>query len=325
MASFEFKPFPLIKGSHKQTIFASIFSFYRNPSSTTKLVKLPDNDSIALEVTTPKKWKPTDPTIVMVHGLCGSHKSPYLIRLVKKFSKKGMRCVRLNLRGCGTGQGHSKGIYHSGCSEDVGVALMQLKEEHPDSPLVLMGFSLGGNIILKLGGELAAAAKPLITSIIAVSPPVDLFASVKMLRDPENRIYERYFLKLLLEYVDYRHKRFPDLPKVTFPEDCSLYDLDEKYIAPHCGYRSVMEYYTMCSSRTLIPRIYVPTKILFSEDDPLIDSKSLDDMRLPTNVEVFKTKTGGHLGFLGMPGTEGGFRWMDNLILKWVKQLFSST
>ena len=143
-----FDPFPFFSGSHQQTIFGSFFSFQLQPPSSRKLIELPDKDKISLEITTPKNWKPTNPTVIMLHGLCGSHKSPYLVRITKKLAKKGIRSVRFNLRGCGSGKGLAKGIYHCGRSEDVLVALKELKKEHPNSPIVLIGFSIGGSIAL---------------------------------------------------------------------------------------------------------------------------------------------------------------------------------
>ena len=128
-----FEPFPFVDSPHKQTIFGSFFNFLWEPVSDRKIVALPDGDKIALEITVPREWKPNDPTVVFVHGLCGSHKSPYLIRLVNKLTPLGIRCVRYNMRGCGSGKGLARHIYHSGRSEDVFESLKALQKEHPES------------------------------------------------------------------------------------------------------------------------------------------------------------------------------------------------
>jgi len=316
-----FDPFPLFPGSHQQTIIASFLSIQKEPFSKTKLVELEDKDFLALEVTTPRKWKPTDPTVIMIHGLCGSHRSPYLIRMTRKLKSAGLRSIRLNLRGCGSGRGLARQIYHSGRSADVYEALKKLKEETPDSPFILVGFSLGGNIVLKLGGELNSSGKDILSLIISVSPPSDLHRSIELIGSVENRFYERYFTKLLRADVYYRHRKFPDLPKIDLPKRMSCYEFDELYTAPQCGFDSAMDYYTKCSSKGLVSEIRVPCKVLLAEDDPLICSTSLDEYTLPENVEIYKTKKGGHLGYLGSP--RRGFHWMDRVLLDWISEEFS--
>ncbi len=109
-----FRPLPLLTNPHAQTIVATKLTFACEPPSTTQLVKLPDGDMIALEVSTPQGWQPHDPTVVMLHGLCGCHRSPYMQRLARKLLRRGLRAIRMNLRGCGSGQGLARYPYHSG-------------------------------------------------------------------------------------------------------------------------------------------------------------------------------------------------------------------
>jgi uncharacterized protein len=313
-----FDPFPMMRGSHKQTIMGSILHWQRNPRSKRHLVDLPDGDKIAIEMTTPKSWKEDELTVVMVHGLCGSHKSPYLVRMARKLYKRGIRCVRINLRGCGSGKGHAKHIYHSGRSEDIYAVLKYLKNATPQSEMILIGFSLGANIVLKLAGELGLIATTCLRKVIAIAPPTDLYTSVQMLHQPENQIFERYFLKLLLADVKYRERKFSDIPKVNLPGNLTLYEFDRIYVAPQCGFKNAFDYYDKCSSKWVIGEIEVPCKILFSEDDPIIDHSCLDGLQLPDNVQIFKTKHGGHLGFLGSP-IRGDMHWMDRLLLDWIQ------
>lgn len=313
-----FDPFPFLDTPHKQTILGSLFSFILEPVSVQKLVVLPDGDRISLEVTTPRDWKPTDLTVLMVHGLCGSHKSPYLIRITKRLEDLGIRAVRFNMRGCGSGKGLSKNIYHCGRSEDIFYAIQALKKEHPDSPIVLIGFSMGGNMVLKLAGELGSAAEPYLVGVIGVSPPVELYSSVQMIGQPENSFYEKYFYRLLRSDVHYRHKTFKDLPSVRLPRDLKLYEFDQMYTAPMCGFKNAMDYYDKCSSVHMISDIELPTKILLAEDDPIISPRSLDPYILPANVSVFRTKKGGHMGYLGNPKSEKGFYWLDSVVIDWI-------
>lgn len=314
---FDFRPFPLLPGAHGQTIFGSLFSFERTPQAKTELVELPDGDKIASEVSTPLNWTPFDQTVVMLHGLCGSHESPYLLRMTRKLNKVGIRAIRMNMRGCGTGRGHAKELYHSGRSDDVYQVLKHLKEKDPHSEITLIGFSLGGNVVLKLAGELNVHGFSLIKQVIAVCPPTNLHKSVLRLDTKVNQFYRKYFLKALRAGCIDRHKRYPDLPPLELPEDITFYEFDELYIAKEGGFKSAVDYYTKCSSGQMIPYIMIPTKILFAEDDPIVDTKDVLDTDLPEAVKIYKTERGGHMGFLGSLFHEGGFHWMDHVLMKW--------
>lgn len=282
------------------------FSWPQSPPSNRKLVTLPDGDQISLEITTPPTWRPERPTVVLVHGLCGSHSSPYLVRLAKRLYAEGIRAVRMNMRGCGSGKGLAKQIYHGGRSEDILAVLTALKKD--GSPITLIGYSLGGNTVLKLAGEWNG--DPILHKVIAVNPPVDLLASIEMFNRPENTLYERRFCyEMRLIALEYG---------AILPKGLRIVEFDERFTAPRGGFKSAHDYYTRCSSAPLVPKIKIPTQILFAKDDPLVAHHSLDHVELPSNVKVVKTEKGGHLGFLGHPLEPGGFRWLDSQLIDWI-------
>lgn len=291
-----------------------------HPISVQKFVLLPDGDRLSLEITTPPDWKPSDWTVFFVHGLCGSHKSPYLVRMTNALQARGIRVVRLNMRGCGSGKGHAKYPYHCGRSDDVFQALKVVKKEHSQSPILLIGFSMGANIVLKLAGEMGSLIHSFIERIIAISPPVEIFKSIQMLGTSCNRVYEKYFYQLLRNEVYYRHGKFKELPKIKLPRDLKIYEFDQLYTAPIGGFVSAMDYYDKASSAHLVGEITIPAKILFSEDDPIICHTSLDAYHLPSNIEVYKTKKGGHMGYLGTSEGKRCFYWLDTLILDWISE-----
>lgn len=313
-----FDPFPFLDDPDHQTIISSFFNLLFEPASDRKLVSLADGDKISLEVTTPRGWKPTDLTVFLVHGLCGSHKSPNLVRMARRLEPLGIRAVRYNMRGCGSGRGLAKQPYHSGRSEDVFDSIKALKKEAPDSPIILIGFSLGGNIVLKMAGELASLAKSFIRQVIAVSPPMDLYSSILMLGHPKNAMYEKYFYRLLRADVHYRHNKFKDLPPIHLPRNLKIYEFDQIYTAPSCGFKNVDDFYTRCSSAQFISDITVPCKILLAEDDPIVSPYALDGYSLPSNVDLMLTKKGGHMGYLGHPQSEKGFHWLDSVLIDWI-------
>ena len=174
-------------------------------------------------------------------------------------------------------------------------AIKQIKLVSPDSPLILMGFSLGGNIVLKLAGELAALGKRFLSGVIAVSPPVDLYSSVILIGHPDNAMYERYFISLMRNDVHYRHATFKDMPSVNLPKQLKLYEFDQIYTAPYYGFRDARDYYSKCSAAQYVTDIAIPCKVLLAEDDPIVSHRSLDHIELPSHIEVYKTKKGGHI------------------------------
>jgi len=314
--SLTFKPFPLFEDGHLQTVAAALLPFPRHLPSTKRFVYLSDGDCITYEVSTPEKWKSIDPTVVMIHGLCGSHRSPYVVRFAKKLSKHGIRTIRINLRGCGSGRRRSKKMYHVDSSDDVWRGLKKIKNEMPDSSLILVGFSLGGNVALKMAGEWANEARHLIDKLIAINPPIDLIASAHRLS--KSKIYEKYFMFYLRYDMIDIHNHFADLPPIAISPKMSLFEFDEFYIAPQSGYLTAREYYYASSAGRVIPEIKVNSHILFARDDPIVDYSAMKHIKIPNNVQIFITDKGGHLGYLGMPGKSKHFHWIDGMLLNWI-------
>ncbi len=323
-----FEPFPFLSHPHLQTIAAAELSFSLAPPSDLETVTLPDGDRLAIEVSTPPAWRPgggpavgtgapADPTVVLIHGLCGSSRSPYIVRIARKLYRRGLRAVRVNLRGCGAGRGLAREPYHSGRSDDARAVLEHLRRGCPHSPTTLAGFSLGGNIALKLAGEMGEAAGALMDRVIAVCPPADLLASCLRLADGANRLYDQFFVWLLRRDLARRQRKFPDERRFRLPPRLSLMEFDDVYTAPRCGFQSGLDYYRKSSALPLLAGIRVPCRILYSTDDPIVDNRVLERAALAPTVQCFRTSGGGHLGFLGRPGAAGGIRWMDELVLEW--------
>lgn len=316
-----FEPFPLLSDPSHQTILGCVLKFHSirpDPISETKVINLPDGDKVTVEITTPKDWKPTDLTVIMVHGLCGSHKSTYMIRMTQRLEPQRIRVIRFNMRYCGTAKGLSRNIYHAGRSEDLFEALKVLKEANPESPFLLIGFSLGGNQVLKLVGELGTLANRYLEGVIAVCPPTDLFSSVHMLS--RKMFYDRYFCSLLRDNIDHFYQTHKDLPRIDLPKDLRLYEFDQVFTAPMGGFENALDYYEKCSSAQFVEDIAIPCRILLSKDDPIICHSSLDHHEFPSHVELFKTNYGGHMGYLGNVFRKRGFFWLDALLDEWIKE-----
>lgn len=314
----EFRPLPLLGNPHVQTVLGT---YLGGPlwsiASEERRVPVDDGDWLVVHDSVPPGWRPGEPVALLVHGLGGSHRSGYMRRLTVQLLPRGLRVIRMDLRGCGRGLPLSRRPYHAGCSADIRVVAELIQRETPSSPLILVGFSLGGNIVLKLAGEAAEQPVPGLMCVAAVGPPVDLARCADLIAQPRNRFYERFFVRELMVLARRRQRLFPDLPAVQFPRPLTLRLFDDVYTAPRSGFRDAADYYSRASSLPLIPNIAVPTLILTARDDPFIAVEPFETLQTPAHVQVRIVRHGGHLGFLGWDGA-GGIRWAEQRVLEWI-------
>lgn len=306
--TLDFRPLPGLSSPHLQMLFACYTPAGEEAPSKSIIVNLSDGDQLSLQVSTPEKWQPHDETLVLLHGLGGSHLSPYMVRLSRKFYAAGWRVVRINLRGCGSGAGLNKKSYSSGDSQDIVAVLKQLKKTDPQSSIRLVGFSLGGNIILKMAGELGESASALVERMIAICSPLDLEETLQMVSRRSNRLYHRYYLSQVLK----QGERWVQDQRID-----SIQDFDDKITVPLRGYSSRRNYYETCSSLAYIPKIRVPCDLLFASDDPFIDHTALARIKLSGTTRAYLTGKGAHMGFIGRDRNERGIFWMDQFLLDW--------
>ncbi len=320
-----FQPHPWIKGPHLQTIVGRYWPWPRHRlPSTLDLVELGGGDRTSVLDSIPPGWLPGDPAAVLVHGLGGCSRSPYVVRVGKKLAAQGIRVVRMNLRGAGAGFGLSRSFYHSGKTEDVRAVTDWLSSRAPGSPIALVGFSLGANLVLKLAGE--APDQPLkgFDCVVAANPPLDLEACCRMIQEPHNRIYDRNFLRNLRAEVARLHASFPDLEPVNLSAAKSLLDFDELYTAPRNGFRDASDYYSRSSAGPLIPRIEVPGLIIHAADDPFIPTEPFRSIKFPEQLALELIPGGGHLGYLSRKPWKGDRRWLDARISTWLESHWAS-
>lgn len=308
---------------HLQTVLGSQIRPLHEPPSRQVSLLLDDGDRLILDVSGPPDAAPDCPRVILLHGLCGSSRSSYMIRIARRLLSAGLEVFRVNLRNCGSGAWLSRNLYHSGRSEDALRVVQSLLAEKPEAPCALVGFSLGGNIALKLAGELAAAPPPGLAGVVAVSPPSDLLASVRRLSRGAGGLYERYFVSQLRAGAREHHEVYPDMPLPSLPPSLRLIDFDDLYTAPRCGFRSAYDYYGQASSLTVLGQIALPTRILVADDDPLIDSTALLDARLGNATLLTRTRHGGHLGFLGTPSRDNGLLWLDSWVVAAVDEVLT--
>lgn len=295
-ASFE--PLSFLKTGRTQTIAGYYFPYnpFLQPCAQ-HIITLSNNEQLILTENRPQKLRASKRIVLLLHGLNGSHRSKYLIRLTQQFIRDGYHVFRLE----------TKHFFHAGRSADPRAALQWLSQHFPDQPVTQIGFSLGGNISLKMAGEDAHHPSGKLDSLIAVSPPLDLLSTVKLIIHPMNSFFNRYFVKGLCQ---------------AFEKKCkNIYEFDEIYTVPLNGFKNALDYYAQCSSKFFIDAIQLPTFLLYAIDDPLVTRRPYFLLPKKNNLHVVFTSKGGHMGWLGTTEARFGYRWMDQTIVNWVDHI----
>jgi predicted alpha/beta-fold hydrolase len=314
-----FSPFPFARSGFLQTIYGTYWPVLKAPKpNQLHTVLLPDGDALAVLENRPIHWHPGRRIILLVHGTTGCYQSPYMERMARRLYYQGHLVLRMNLRNCGPGFGLSQRPYHGGVSDDTRAVLHWIDRNYPGSPVTQVGFSLGGNVTLKMAGEDGSRPTGPLDSVVAVSPPVDLKAAVRKLGKPENQLFSKAFLKSLRRDVERLHKRFPELGPSKLPEKLSIQLFDEIYTAPRCGFANADEYYQKSSALKYLPEIKIPTFVLCSIDDPVVDVEQLAAAPSNKYLDLLLTEHGGHVGFLGWGTKWDEIRWCDQAVAQWI-------
>jgi len=313
-----FRPHPLVRGGHLQTVVGSYWpSGPADRPSTLLRVALPDGDALAVHDDAPSGgW----PGVLLVHGLAGSHQSGYMVRCSAKLRSLGARAFRMDLRGCGAGFSLARQPLHAGRSEDVAAVLAELQRRCPGLPIHVVGFSMGGNIVLKLAGELGEQAPANLASVMAVAPPIELAACCQNLQRGLNRLYDRRFVVALLKEVERRAaEALDDEQSACQAVPRWLTEFDAVYTAPRSGFDSVEHYYTSASSGPLLRRIAVPALILAAASDPIVPVSLFERASYSPSTQTVLTPCGGHLGFVAARSADPDRRWSDWRVVDWVQ------
>lgn len=286
------------------------------------LVHLKDGDRLVIHDDRPEQWREGDRIAILFHGLCGCHLSPYVVRSSVRLREAGIRTIRVDMRGFGDSMLISKSHLHGGCYPDAISVIDFVHQLSPLSRISLIGFSIGGNIILKTLGVWGDESHDNVDSAVAVSPPIDLVHCSWNLRQRGNRIYETYFMNRLKTQLSKRRKLVKDLVdnQIT-PLPTRMIHWDDQFTAPCWGYRGAREYYEDASSAPVLDRISVPTVILTAEDDPVVPFAMFGEHSMSNYVELVSTRRGGHLGFIGQADVDPDRHWMDWRIQQWITSL----
>jgi predicted alpha/beta-fold hydrolase len=232
---------------------------------------------------------------------------------------RGWAAHRFNMRGCGGTDELSITAYHAGQTSDLLAVLRQLKASGAPR-IILVGFSLGGNVVLKLAGELGEEARELIAGVCSVSAPIDLAACAEALAQPQNFLYQRRFLDRLKERIRRRHLQAPEVYTLEhLPKIRTIIDFDDYYTARLFGFGTAANYFRTQSSNQFLERIRVPTLLVQAKDDPLIPFRVYHHPAFAGNpgLQLLAVEHGGHIGFLARRGPRF---WLDETVLGWAEE-----
>lgn len=320
-----FEPAWWCSSAHAQTIFARFFRPTPELDLDRKRLETPDGDFLDLDFLRGDK---NSPVIVILHGLEGSSQASYVRSVLGEIRKKGWRGVAMNFRSCSGEPNRLKYAYHSGQTEDLDFVLRTLIEKENEHQIYLLGYSIGGNIVLKWLGEQGSNKPPEVQKAAAVSVPFDLVKSVDVMDAGFNReVYTRTLLSSLKQKVLEKEKRFPGLIDKEQVKRAKTFRIFDRLVtAPLNGFKDEMDYWTRSSSVHYLDRIKVPTLVINAKDDPFFPERFIPYEKLNHSrfLKTLFVEHGGHLGFVTGQWPWRQDHWLENVIVKFFEEKGSS-
>ncbi len=303
-------PHPWLRNGHGMTVFT-----WARPR---RFPTLPEPEERVFEVTPEARvlakchWQDSPasrPTLLLLHGLEGSADAHYMRGIADKAFAAGLNVVRLNQRNCGGTDHLSVGVYNSGLTSDPATVIGELTERDRLPSIAVAGYSLGGNLALKLAGEYGETPPAAVKAFAAVSPTLDLVSCIDALERPSNWIYQRNFLVSLRQRIRRKARLYPArYSTAPLSRVRSVRQFDDAYTAPMSGYRDAEDYYYKASALRVVDRIRMPTLVITAADDPFVPVGPFGDPAILDNsaVHLVITPHGGHCGFVARRADRDG-------------------
>lgn len=299
-SEYTYRPAWWVPGRHLQTLWGKLFRPKAPLVSRVEVLRTPDDDELELHrLDAP----PGRPRLFLLHGLEGTVRSHYVGGLFAQARARGWGADLLLFRGCGDVPNRARRFYHSGETSDVALAVRHVLDSSPESPLLMVGVSLGGNVLLKWLGELGDRIPQRIRAAAAVSVPFDLERGARYISRGFSRVYEANFVASLRRKAAAKLARYPDLFDVrALRRVRTIFEFDDAVTAPVHGFRDARDYYARSSSLPWLHRIRRPTLLLSAADDPFLPPAVLDEVRAVARENHFLRPEfpakGGHVGFV---------------------------
>ena len=317
-----FFPRPSLRGGHRMTLYSwgNPRYFPRLPPPTIRYFDVAADARVLAHCHWhARPWEHR--TIVALHGLNGSSEAHYMRGLAAKAFARGLNVVRLNQRNCGNTEHLSAGLFHSGLTADPRHVLEELAAVDGLQSIALAGYSLGGNLALKLAGEYGDSAPSELCAVAAVSPILEIGECVRALERPENVLYQWNFVRDLKRRIRRKDRFWPgrfDVSKLAGIR--TVRKFDDVFTAPDFGFAGADDYYHRASAMRVVDRIRVPALVIAAEDDPFVPSRPFRDPTVTANerITVLLSRHGGHCGFVGPQAGEDDGYWAENQIVDFV-------
>jgi uncharacterized protein len=304
-----YSPPMLCSNAHVQTIMPSLLRKVSGINYQRERIDTPDGDFLDLDWSKEGSGR----LAIVLHGMEGDSGRHYVLGMVKALNRGGWDSVALNFRGCSGECNRKARFYHSGDTQDLHTTVSHVNAENNYSEIALIGFSLGGNVILKYLGEQAGNLHPLIKKAVAFSVPCDLRACEVKITRSGGGIYLKRFLRLLHKKIKMKMQVMPgSIDDNGYNQIKTLKDFDDRYTAPLHGFRDALDYYEKSSCGPFLGKISIPTLLVNSADDPFLAESAypVQEARASAHLVLEVTDFGGHVGFLAFNGT--GNYWSES-------------
>jgi uncharacterized protein len=319
-----FVPRPSLRDGHRMTLYGwgNPRYFPQLPPTTIRYFDVePDARVLAHCHWQPRRWE--RPAILLLHGLNGSSDAHYMKGIAAKAFGRGFNVVRLNQRNCGGTEHLAAGLFHSGLTADAKHVIRELVDVDGVPAIAVAGYSLGGNLALKLAAEYGPDPPAALQAVAAVSPIIEIAECVAALERRENFLYEWNFVRELKKRMRRKDRFGPgryDLSKLDAIR--TVREFDDAYTAPHFGFRDASDYYHRASAMRIIDRIRIPALVITAEDDPFVPSRPFHDPKVTRNphIEVRLCEHGGHCGFVGPASGEDDGYWAEKQIVEFAER-----
>lgn len=264
-------------------------------------------------------------TLIVIHGLEGSSESQYMLGVARNALTSGMNVIRMNQRNCGGMDHCAPTLYNSSRSADVAAVARHVVEQDQVPAFVLAGFSMGGNLVLKLAGEWGDKAPPEFRGVVGVCPAINLAAGADALHEPANRIYEYYFLWQLFRRFERKAKLFPESFDASRLRGIrSLREFDDRITAHYCGFLNADDYYARAAAANTLDRIARPALIIHAANDPFVPilPETREKIRANHDITFVEAADGGHCAFVGQRDNDRAYdgRWAEREVVEFAKQ-----
>ena len=320
----KFRPAWWLPGAHAQTLWAAKVHPAPWPQTRRERIETLDGDFLDLDWSTGRaanREKGGSPLVVLFHGLTGSVKSPYIRSIMASLDEAGIRSVLMHFRGCSGEPNRTAGSYHSGHIADIEFVIDEVSSRSPDETIMAVGYSLGGNALLKY---LAQRPDNPLEFAVSVCPPLVLAEGARRLGSGFSRLYQRMLIKELKAAVRTKDQRYPELKlgKLNYEDVTNFVEFDDQITAPLHGYASGQDYYDRASTLSDLRNVETPTHVIFSRNDPFFSQRCVpaDDTCMSAKVTFELVQRGGHVAFISGNIPFAGHDWLGGRITQLIRQ-----